>query len=119
MDIASNFGVEYDPAEPFSGFQHDDVDARQRELKSEIDHQLEDAVEIIESVRLALEEEPPEGQDDRLARLTADLDEADELIKQFTDSYPALKPADRPGAMKNVLRVFTLLADHGLNAPVG
>lgn len=111
MDIALNFGARYDPDDPSREFQYDDFDARQRELKADIDARLEKAARTIGTARRSM---PEAGPDAAQAEAVAALNEAEQLIREFQDTYPSLKGGERTAAINRVLRVFTLLADHSL-----
>jgi hypothetical protein len=95
MDIAQNFGVRYDPRDPHREFRYDDVEARQQELKAEIDHQLGDALQKVEGTA---------------ARQDPALREATAIITKFQADYPELPTEDRPAAMTSVLHALVLLA---------
>jgi hypothetical protein len=109
MDIASNFGVPYDPRDPGREFRYGDVEARQRELKADIDALLDRAALRIEHIRsrLLMAEMPT----DEVERRTAALHEAGRRIDDFTRTYTTLQGDQRTTAMNSVLLVLPLLAD--------
>jgi hypothetical protein len=70
--------------------------------------------EMIDSYRKSLTEDPDAARSPELAPVIAALDEAEQLIREFKDTYPTLEGGERTSAVNRVLRAFTLLADHSL-----
>ncbi|WP_433275256.1 hypothetical protein ACQPZA_28645 [Pseudonocardia xinjiangensis] len=112
MDIAQNFGIPYDPRDPYRELRYNEVEERQQELKTDIDKIIDSFLAGIESFRPQLE--LPGTHTGPRGPATEIIDHAVEVFTEFRAHYPRMDPSDRPRAFRAVLQSFTTLAELGI-----